>query len=198
MRERRQTTLPSVLALTFVALLVIPFSAQAASGLPATITMKPEAAGPGAQVEVVGLDFPAGQGIELQLTTTAGVVPLATTTAEEGGYFRQLLTLPADVAPGFWELRATGSNGAVAVHIFEAGAVTPAAAAAVATASAGVADPGSSSAGVNMLVLLVLLLLIGGIGSAAVFVYYQTHRSDQDPGMAAGDDPIWGGAPSDP
>ncbi|MFV2063316.1 MAG: hypothetical protein ACC726_07360, partial [Chloroflexota bacterium] len=98
-------------------------------------------------------------------------------------------------APGFWELRATGSKGAVSVHISEAGA---------AVAAAGVAPDaraptsGGGSIGANLLVLLVLMLLIGGIASATVFVYYKTHHVDQDPGMAAGDDPIWSGAPSDP
>jgi len=61
MRERRQTLLPTVLALTFVALLVTPIAAMAASGLPATVAMNPESAGPGTTVEITGLDFPSGQ-----------------------------------------------------------------------------------------------------------------------------------------
>jgi hypothetical protein len=198
MRERRQALLPSVLALTFVALLFTPLSAMAASGLPVTITMTPESASPGSSVEIVGLDFPASEGVELQLTTTAGPVHLATATTEEGGYFRQKLVLPADVAPGFWELRATGSNGAVAVHIFEAGtAVATITTVADAEMPIETASSGSPS-GANLLVLVVLFLLIGGITAAAAFAYYQVHRIETDPGMATGDDPIWGGAPTDP
>ena len=195
MRERRQTLLGSVLALTFVSLLVTPLAAFGASGLPATISMNPATAGPGTRVEVVGLDFAAGQDVDLQLTTTTGPIHLATATTEDGGYFRHSVTLPADVAPGFWELRATGPGGAVAVLIFEAGEAVLAAAP-VEAADATLAAAGGSTSG-DLLVVLVLLLLVGGIAAAAGFVYYQTHRSDDQPGMAAGEDPIWSGAHSD-
>jgi hypothetical protein len=40
-------------------------------------------------------------------------------------------------------------------------------------------------------------MLIGGIGGAAAFVYYQTHRPEGQPGMSTGDDPIWANATSD-
>ena len=108
-----------MLVLAIVALSV-PVAASAASGLPPTIAMNPEAAGPGTVVEIVGLDFPPDGAIELKVTTTAGPVSLGTTVATHGGYFRQAVTLPPEVAPGFWELRATGPGGATAVHIFEA------------------------------------------------------------------------------
>jgi hypothetical protein len=195
MRDRRQT-LPTVLALTFVALLITPFAA-AAAGLPATITLTPETPGPGAQVEVVGLDFVAGQDVQIQVTTMAGPVHLGTARTEDGGYFRQLVTLPADAPAGYWELRATGAGGIEAVQLFEAGEVATVAPGANAQATTtAVADGGST--GSDLLVLLVLGLLIGGITAAAVFVYHQTHRARQEPGMSAGDDPFWGSAPSDP
>src|SRR5687768_3636258 len=117
---RRLQRIPCMLALALVALSFPVAAATAASGLPPTIAMNPETAGPGATVEIVGLDFPAEGAIELQVTTTAGPVSLGTTVASEGGYFRQAVTLPLDVEPGFWEVRATGPGGAAAVHIFEA------------------------------------------------------------------------------
>ncbi len=48
----------------------------ASSGLPATVTMYPESAGPGEVVEVTGLDFPSGAAVQLELTTSASTVPL--------------------------------------------------------------------------------------------------------------------------
>ena len=196
MRERRRTPLPAVLALTFATLLALPIAASGASGLPATITMQPSAAGPGAEVQIVGIDFPGSQTVELRLTTTAGPVQLATATTEAGGYFRQQVTLPTDVAPGFWELRATGSDGTVAAHLFEARPAV-AAQAAVEQSATAASPAGSGPSGANLLVVLVLLLLVGGIGGTAAFVYYRIHRPGSDPGMAAGDDPIWAGASSD-
>jgi hypothetical protein len=169
-----------------------PLAASAASGLPATITMNPASAGPGAVVEVVGLDFPPEGSVELQVTTTAGPVALGTTQATSGGYFRQAVTLPSDVEPGFWELRATGSGGVTAVHIFEAGVIAAAetVAAPVSTAAAPLIDP-------NLVVTLVMLLLLIVIVCAAVFVYGVTHKQPGQGGMPIGDDPIWSGAGPD-
>ena len=180
-----------MLVLAFVAL-SYPLAASAASGLPASITMNPADAGPGSVVEVVGLDFPPEGTIQLQVTTTAGPVLLGTTEATSGGYFRQPVTLPADVEPGFWELRATGPGGVTAVHIFEAGVIAPVAAAAAPAAigSTPLIDP-------NLVVTLVMLLLLIVIVCAAVFVYGVTHRPPGQAGMPVGDDPIWSGAGTD-
>ena len=143
-------------------------------------------------MEVVGLDFPPGGAVQLQVTTTAGPVALGSTQATSGGYFRQPVTLPNDVEPGFWELRATGPGGVTAVHIFEAGVAAPAVAAApaIATGPAPLIDP-------NLVVTLVMLLLLVVIVCAAVFVYGVTHRPVGRAGMPLGDDPIWSGAGSD-
>lgn len=193
MRASRLPLVPSVLASTLIALLLAPVAVLAASGLPSTITMTPAAAGPGSTVEVVGLDFPAGATVDLQLTTTAGAVPLGTATVEDGGYFRQSVSFPTEVSPGFWELRASVGD-AVAVTIFEAtaGSAGPieAATSIAATAAAGAAGPGGS----DLIVLLVLAVLAGVIGGAGAFVWRQTHAPMGDPGMASGDDPIWSGA----
>lgn len=195
MRERRLPLIPSVLASTLVALILTPMAAMAASGLPSTITMSPESAGPGTAVEIVGVDFPGGQALELQLTTTAGPVLLAQTTVEDGGYFRQNITFPADIAPGFWELRATAANGTAAVHIFEAAGA--AVSAAVVTATSASPATGSGAIDGTLITLVVLALLIGGIGGASFYVYQQIRHPHVDPGMASGDDPIWAGATGD-
>ncbi len=68
MRERRTTLLTTVLVLAFVALLVAPLAASASSGLPSTVTMYPETAGPGTTVELTGLDFPGDAIVEVELT----------------------------------------------------------------------------------------------------------------------------------
>ena len=193
------------------ALLVMASAAVAASGLPATVSMDPASAEPGSEVEVTGLDFPSGQAIELQLTTISGPVHLATVTTEEGGYFRQSVTLPTDVAPGPWELRAIAPNGMVAVHSFEAGtapaavhpvdeaagdpatetAGDPATETTVATATDQTTPRGNSAA--DIMVMLVFAVLIAVVGGAFVFAWNQTHGSTRQPGMGAGDDPIWSG-----
>ena len=120
--------LPTVLALTFVALLVNPIAAMAASGLPATITMTAESAGPGATVEVTGVDFPTNAAVELQLSTADGTVHLGTATTTDGGYFREVLTLPVGAPVGSWELRAAapdGSNATLAFAVAATDATAP-------------------------------------------------------------------------
>lgn len=188
MREKGLSWLPSVLALAFTALLVAPVATLAASGLPATITMLPEEAGPGASVEITGLDFQPNQTVDLQLTTTAGPVELGTATTVEGGYFRQAVTLPADAPIGYWEVRATDADGSVAVHLFES--VEAAAPAAAETVSSEAEAAGGNSAG-DLIVMLVFALLIAGVGGGVAYVVYQNRVGSRQPGMSAGADPIW-------
>jgi hypothetical protein len=175
-----------MLALVIVALLVTPFVAVAASGLPPTISLAPESAAAGSVVEVTGLDFPAGQPVEVQVTTTAGVATLATVTTEEGGYFRQAVTLPADAPPGFWELRATAPDGSVAVHMFEA---APAAAVAVEAPPQETSTSGNSLS--DIVVMLIFALVIAGVGGGIWYVWYMSRLGDRQPGMSLGEDPIW-------
>jgi hypothetical protein len=155
--------------------------------------MNPADAGPGSVVEVVGLDFPPDGTIALQVTTTAGPVVLGTTRATSGGYFRQPVTLPSDVEPGFWELRATGPGGVTAVHIFEAGVAPPP----VSLDAPGLTSGPAPLIDPNLVVTLVMLLLLIVIVCAAVFVYGVTHRPPGQAGMPVGDDPIWSGAGPD-
>ena len=188
--------IPCLLALALTALAFPVAAASAASGLPPTIAMNPETAGPGAVVEIVGLDFPAEGAIELLVTTTAGPVSLGTTVASPGGYFRQAVTLPIDVEPGFWELRASGPAGATAVHIFEARTMTSAAQDAGAGSAAAANGP-TPLIDPNLVVTLVMLLLGIVIVCAAVFVYTVTHGRPGERGLPIGDDPIWSGANAD-
>lgn len=188
------------MALALSALSLFPISVMAASGLPPTITMTPQAAGPGSQVEVVGLDFPPGGQVDLLLTTTAGPVPLGSTVVEEAGYFRQSVVFPAELAPGFWELRATGPQAAVAVLIFEALDPSVLASGAIRADASASSDTlvrpttPSSLIDPNLVVMAVLVLFAVGMASAGAFIWYQTHRKEGEPGMGAGDDPIWSGA----
>jgi hypothetical protein len=194
MRERR-TMVASVLMLVVGLSVATASAALAASGLPATISMEPATAGPGETVEVAGLDFPAGGAVDLQATTPAGRVHLATVEVADGGYFRQSVTLPADGPPGFWELRATTADGVTAALVFEAvtppGAVEPAAPV-TEVASQPAAAQGNSPA--DIMVMLIIALLIAAVGGALVFAWQQTRAASRQPGMGAGDDPIWSGA----
>jgi hypothetical protein len=200
MRERRRTPILTVLALTFVALVVTPIAAVAASGLPATITMTPEHAGPGASIEVAGIDFPANAAVEIQLTTVEGAVYLGTATTADGGYFRESVVLPVDATAGTWELRAIGADGAdgaVAVHPFQAGQAAVAAEGTTAEAATASAAATGNSTG-DIIVMLVFAVLIAGVGGGIAYVYHQTKHGHEQPGMSVGEDPIWGGASDEP
>ncbi len=190
MRERLQILLPSVLALALATLLAMPALTVAQSGLPATISMYPESAGPGATVEVTGLDFPAASAVALQLATPAGTTTLATVAASEGGYFRQLVTLPAEAPAGAWTLEARAADGSRAEFAFGSGApvtAPPPAAVAVAATEAG----GSSSA--DIMVMLVLAVVLGVVAIAALYTWRSMQAERSQPGMGAGDDLIWSG-----
>ncbi|CAN5574189.1 hypothetical protein BH24CHL9_BH24CHL9_16110 [soil metagenome] len=197
MRASRLPHLPTLLLSVALAVMLHALAASAASGLPPTITMSPGQAGPGSEVEVLGLDFPAAVEVDLLLTTTAGPVALGTATTGEGGYFRQPVTFPAEIAPGFWELRATAPGGAIAVTIFEAeapGAVAGVQGEAMVAAAAESLPSSGALIDPNLAVVLVLILLLVAVGGCATFVWYQTHRREGEPGMSTGDDPIWSGA----
>lgn len=192
MRMTRQT-LPTVLALAFVALLVTPIIATASSGLPATVTMNPSVAGPGSIVEVTGIDFPDDHVVTIELGTIAGSVDVAVVKTAEGGYFRELVTLPAEVAPGSWELRATAIDGASASHEFQAVAgVLADASAPLPVAEAGLTS--SSNSGTDIMVMLVLAVLLAALGGGAAYAWREAHADGQQAGMGTGDDPIWAGA----
>lgn len=181
-----------MLLLTLLSLLLATVPVQGGSGLPATITIDTGTAGPGAMVQIAGLDFPGGQTIQLQLTSTAGASHLGTATTAEGGYFRQTVTLPEDVAAGFWELRATAPDGTAAVLIVEAGDVSPA----LVTSEAVVeveAGTSSSPGSADILVVLVLLALFASVGGAAAYALRISRRGGRRAGMGNSDDPIWSG-----
>jgi hypothetical protein len=190
MREKLQNHLPSVLALTFVALLIVPLTAAAASGLPATVSMNPASAAPGATVEVTGLEFPGLDVVELHLATSAGRIHLLDTVTADSGYFREVIALPADVAAGTWEVQASALDGSTASHRFDAAA---AASAALAAGSTTTAVAGSGNSGANVVFMLVIAGLLAAVGGSVVHVVREVRRGDRQPGMGAGDDPIWSG-----
>ena len=172
-------------------LLVAPIVAFASSGLPPTISMYPESAGPGTNVELTGIDFPGGRVVDLQLTTTDGSTPLATTTTAAGGEFRQIVTLPVGMPDGSWEITAQTADGSSATLTF---ATSEAAALAAAAAAAGEAEaevPAGNS-GTDVMVMLVIALVLGAIAFGALVAYRQ-FMDETPPGMGKGDDLIWGG-----
>ena len=142
-RDGRCSHRQLMLALGLVLVMTGLGRARRPPACPPTITMEPAAGrawrpGRGRRRST----FPAGETVELQVTTPAGPVHLATLDVAEGGYFRQAVTLPADAPAGFWELRATAADGATAVHVFEAG-TAPAAVEPVAPATEAASAPAS-------------------------------------------------------
>jgi len=200
MRQRLQNQLPSVLALTLVTLLIAPIASLASSGLPATVTMYPESAGPGEVVEVTGLDFPAEAAVELKLTTSASTVPLIGVTTSLDGSFRELVTLPADAPPGVWELNATAPGGVVAAHAFDTTGMMDAAALAEAdpaTDATAETTAGSGNSIGDIAFMLVIAGVLGAISIAGMFAWLQVRADGPQPGMGAGSDLIWSGSESD-
>jgi hypothetical protein len=199
---------------------MLPLAVMAASGLPPAVAIIPDQPGPGGRAEISGLDFPAGASIELMLVTNAGVTPLGTATASTTGTFRQAVTLPSTVVPGWWEIRATGPGDTIAVRLFKPGApvvVPPAPAGQAADPAplvaaepekpAPAAPPGAFD-GTDLVAAAVLIGLLLGIA----LVFFRTwralrfrspgpaprrrpsRRSGGDDDLPAGDDPIWSGA----
>jgi hypothetical protein len=199
MRGRRSVKVVAALALCLGSLCVIGGVAGAASGMSAAIGMEPAAAQPGGEVEVIGLDFPTGQAVELEVATAAGPALLAIVTVAEGGYFRHPVTLPADAPGGAWELRATAADGTTAVHAFQAGPaqamVGPVAPRADSAPEATTTQGNSAS---DIVVMLIIAFLIAAVGGAIAYAWYQTHGALRQPGMGAGDDPIWSNAGDEP
>ena len=188
MRGRRRI-IPTVLASTFVALLVSPIAAMAASGLPATIAMDPESAGPGQTVRVSGLDFPGEQAVELELSTPSGDRFLGTAITEAGGYFSERVTLPGDAETGTWELTASTADGTTVSYGFSAGAAAPPREEVPAETVVASSGNSPSDIAVMLVVAVVLAAIIGGVG----YVYLQAKSGHLQPGMAAGEDPFWSG-----
>ena len=194
MRARLHKRLPSLLALTFVALLALPISTVASSGLPATVTMNPGSAAPGATVEVRGLEFPALAVVELHIATSAGLVHLVDTVTADNGYFREVVTLPPDAPAGAWELRANASDGSTASYRFDSAAGAATSSGAGASDAASAAGPGSP--GADLVFLLVIAALLAAVGGSLAYVWREVRGGDRQPGMGAGDDPIWSGTTS--
>jgi hypothetical protein len=192
MRENRKILLPSVLMLTLVALLVAPIVAAASSGLPATVTMNPAAAAPGATVEVVGLDFPGLQVVDVELATAEGAVPLVSTVTAQDGWFREVVVLPATLPSGAWELHAVALDGASAGYAFHSG--IEAIGATTTPASPEMAATAAGSSGLDIAVMLIVAVLIAAVGGGAVYAWREVSTGDEQPGMGYGDDPIWSGA----
>ena len=99
----------------FVALLISLFlvSPVLAHGQP-TITVNPNVASPGAQIDITGTDMEAGEIFNLTLESMAGVVELGEATAKQDGDeagFTETFTLPTDLTAGSYLIRAATKEG---------------------------------------------------------------------------------------
>jgi hypothetical protein len=196
MRGNTKTTTLSVLALAFVALLIAPFAVAASSGLPPTITIEPSEADPGAAIEVIGLDFPGRAVVELELGSSAGPMALGAATTDESGYFREAVTLPAELAPGTWEVRAVAPDGSAASGTFRAGTMAAPEAPAPAIAENETVTR-SGNSGTDIVFMIVIAFLIAGVGGGTALAWHLVREDSFQPGMSAGDDPIWSGGEAD-
>lgn len=192
MRTRPQTLLPTVLALAFVSLLVAPLAALA--GSPA-VSMYPEAARPGSTVELIGIDFPAENVVEVQLTTPDGTMALATTATDDKGSFAEMVALPFSPTEGNWQIQATAVDGTTSAYGFDTITVADAAGAEPVVQPAAepapvAAAPGNSSGDIAL--MLIIAVVLGGVAFGAMIVYRQV-KDETPPGMGRGDDLIWGG-----
>jgi hypothetical protein len=50
----------------------------------------------------------------------------------------------------------------------------------------------------DIIVMLIIAFLIAAVGGALAYAWYQTHGALRQPGMGAGDDPIWSNAGDEP
>lgn len=95
-------------------LLVLTSSGVALAHGEAVITVSPAAVALGGEVAVTGSDMEAGEVFAITLENALGTVPLGEATAtgdgDEAG-FTIILTIPDDVAPGAYIVRAATEEG---------------------------------------------------------------------------------------
>ncbi len=93
---------------------------------------------------------------------------------------------------GRWELSATSLDGSNAVHVFDAATadIVDASRRLAASAEAGLSGSRGNSS-TDILVMLVLAVLLAALGGGAAFAWREVRGETSQPGMGAGDDPIW-------
>ena len=112
---RHRTLLTSVVAASVLAL--YPVGVALAHGEP-IIRVDPAIASAGGSITITGTEMEPGEVFDLVLEGAATSVSLGRTTAEgegEEGGFVVTLTLPGDLAPGSYRLRASTEEGESAV-----------------------------------------------------------------------------------
>ena len=107
-----------------VILSIVPFSSVLADGVP-VILVEPSVAAPGAQITITGTDMEEGEVFKLTLEGAAGVFELGEATAapdgEEAG-FTTVFTLPSDLPPASYLVRAATDEGETATADLTIGA----------------------------------------------------------------------------
>ena len=106
----------SLVLLTSLVLAFMPSNIVLADGVP-VILVEPNPAAPGTQITVTGTDMEDGEVFAITLEGMTGVIPLGEATAaldgQEAG-FAVTFTIPDDLAPGSYFLRAVTEGGETA------------------------------------------------------------------------------------
>lgn len=96
-----------------ILLALLSISVALAHGQP-VISVQPTSAAPGGQITITGTDMEEGEVFAITLENATGVIPLGEATAVKDGDeagFAVTLTLPEDLAPGFYLVRAATEEG---------------------------------------------------------------------------------------
>lgn len=111
-------------------LTLVSFSVVLAHGEP-IITVEPAVAAPGGQITITGADMEDGEVFMITLEGAAGVFELGEVTAslegmeEEEAGFTAVFTLPTDLTPGSYLLRAATDEGETATADLTISDATP-------------------------------------------------------------------------
>lgn len=199
MRVRSLPLLPTVLALAFAMLVALPVVAVGQSGLPATVSMYPAAAGPGDTVEVTGLDFPPQTTVVLELIAPSGRSTLGTVATGGDGSFRAVVSFPGSAAAGAWTVSGRSADGSVSAgHPFTSGGPAELASGPVTEAVDDPAAAVSSGTTTDKLVLVLIAVVLGAIATAGLYAWRLVSDDRSQPGMGAAEDLIWSGSTGEP
>lgn len=137
-------------------LLALPAAAGAQQYPPsaANLTVSDSTPGAGGQVTVTGTGFAPGANVVITFESTP--VTLATVTADAGGAFSTVVTIPANATPGAHTIKATGAGAGGGTLVLSA-QVT------VGGASGGTLAKTGANGILPLLLVAAGLVLVGGV-----------------------------------